>query len=557
MNSTIKYYILAICLIGSMLFSLTSVAQGALVLKDTNDSPVLFNVTIDVSNNQEYVKICRQIDGKDSCSKSAMPLIGNYDITAFKTLCFTLIKANLAADIKSGFESDEMVIDRITSIYEVWRTNSIQNTIRYLQSDQPAGVLSLNSEYIRLVPKGDDCSCGGFQQQTQKNSASFLPTAPPEEPTLKIERVAFTISDNYINKVTIVGQVIIADGNEKVVITNKSWSLSIRSFAGQSITIFKDGDKKYNLCYCDLFRYEPHPVSGAFNFYVQDEEFSLLPGESKVLTKRNLDDYIGINITSDFLGLNSNNANNLLITEFNVVLPLAMSQYKRMRYTPYAAVRLSFAAVDGINGKNDILPVNYTQNRDTLFVDYFDLLRFQNIKTDLHLGFVGLELKNINSIFHLGGGSEFYRTGLQSKVINSDPGGEDEITNFSAFSMVPYLRLTGQYRPDINFGVDLKVDVKNFMTMRFANDAPQILPSNGIYDDYDKLQFNSISNWRQRMVYSVELDLFAHIGGKAGLFSRVGFDVTSPQPGRNIFPRILVGYSTNLDAYINKVQKKS
>ena len=49
--------------------------------------------------------------------------------------------------------------------------------------------------------------------------------------------------------------------------------------------------------------------------------------------------------------------------------------------------------------------------------------------------------------------------------------------------------------------------------------------------------------------------LYGQIDRKAGVFARVAFDFDGLKFNDSIHPRVTVGYSTNLDAYINKVNK--
>ncbi|MEO6039115.1 MAG: hypothetical protein ABIQ93_11945, partial [Saprospiraceae bacterium] len=54
-------------------------AQGALVLKSTASTDVLFYVFIDKNDGQDMVRICKDSTAPN-CSTSTLPLLGNYDV---------------------------------------------------------------------------------------------------------------------------------------------------------------------------------------------------------------------------------------------------------------------------------------------------------------------------------------------------------------------------------------------------------------------------------------------------------------------------------------------
>ena len=83
------------------------------------------------------------------------------------------------------------------------------------------------------------------------------------------------------------------------------------------------------------------------------------------------------------------------------------------------------------------------------------------------------------------------------------------------------------------------------------NKNPRVYESAGLYskDNNQSANYHTMKV-KNRFIYSAELNLYAHLSkstGKSGIFGRfaIDFDIT-----KNVFPRILVGYSTNLDSYI-------
>ena len=219
------------------------------------------------------------------------------------------------------------------------------------------------------------------------------------------------------------------------------------------------------------------------------------------------------------------------------------------RWFNHASVRLGFTVLNGTNGNNDFRDV--TRLGDSLLIDAFDLLRYQNINLDFYLSIFAAEAKMINTIFHFSGGVDFHRSGLRE--IAESPG-RDTIKEFNVFSSAPYFKILAQYRPDLNFGADLQYEIKSLSLQNNSNDNPFVFLSDGLIKE-GEVVFTSLKKNRQ-IIHSFELDLYGQVGGKSGVFARVGIDATGFSWRDNIFPRITVGYSTNLDSYINSVNKK-
>jgi len=545
-------------------------AQGNFLLQDNSSNDIVFALQIVQSNNQDIIEITRE-GGTPASASSTIPLVGDYKFETYYQICKMVLKAwnDIPAAALDGIE----LRNQLYQSYETWQIRNVEGKARLLNEDKIAGVLKVKSLSVFLVDSKKDLKCSDIanrqgvmidkiakaMQQIVTLSASGNPIpesvreiAEMEVKELEIRDVAFTISDNFIYSITIEG---IVDGQE-VTIKNNSWSLSLKDQDGQ-INAFTIGGVKYYFCYNDIFSYQSYPKTGAHSFYVKDEEFSLKPGEKRFLYKRSLNEYLGINISSDFLGINTDNASNLLTTDFNAILPLNIKQIKRARWVNHASARLLFTVLNGTNGSNgfkDIssIPKNEPSDPDSLFVDVFDLVRFQNVNLDLYLSVLGVEAKGINTIFHLGGGIDFHRSGLRHIV---ELAGKDSITDFNVLSSAPYLKILAQYRPDLNFGADLQYKLKRFTLLNNSNENPFIFLSDGVNRENER-QFIPL-NGNKKTIHSFELDLYGQVGSRAGLFARIGVDAIGFNSWNdNAFLRITIGYSTNLSAYINDVRKE-
>lgn len=515
--------------------------QGNLILKDGSND-VFFNIKIIQENNQEKIEITNASDGESDTSKVA--LFDDYEFTTFVDLSKIVLSNKWNTIDLTTVENKDRLNQQLFNVYFNWQSTKKTGTIQVLNDEEVAGVIRLSEIPILLGNENLDCNKISQQGNTEGIRS--------DGEKMIIENISFTISDNYITKIIILGKV----NGKTVKITNKNWSLSLKKRKGQRNS-FQVGDSVYYFCYSQIFDYFPYEKTGAYNFYVKDAEFNLKLGEEKLLFKRSIDEYLGINIASDFLGLNTGNASNLLTTDFNAVLPLNINQFKRIRWLNYASLELGFTVLNGSNGVNNLRDVYVVKDSTSemfneLYVDVFDLVRFQNINLDFHVSLLGYELKALNSIYHIGVGMEFYRSGMRHII---ELPGRDSTINFNVFSSSPYLKLLMQYRPDLRIGVDFEYKIRRLTLLNLTNDNPFLHLSDGI-DKREENTFRELEKNR-KFINTFEINLYGKVGNRAGVFARVGIDAIGFKFDKNIFPRITVGYSTNLNAYVNSVNKDS
>lgn len=380
---------------------------------------------------------------------------------------------------------------------------------------------------------------------------------------LKIDSVAFSISDNFIQNIVIMGEVIDSDGRvhqlERPII-NYNYGLPL--FSGNpkhSVSFRANGiDSPLTIYYEDIFNFLPSR-NGAYSLAVKDDEFLLKPNTSKELGKRGLYDYLSIVLFSDLIGLGDNQPNNLIQSELEVYLPIRSWSNK---YSPKirwfsnanASVRLSLYSGND-ESENDFLRINNdTITPDTFFVDHFDLLRNNNTQIDVRLTMLSSEFKPTNLFLQWIVGVNSYRAGFTQKQINA---GEDETKIHQLWSVSPYTGLEFKYKPDLNFGADLFVGLSRLSKRNASNNLPLIYESDGLHNDAGTIRFKKMQEI-DRYIISTNLNLYAHLNDKSkgGLFARISTSFKGFNANDNFFPQVLVGYSTNLDQYIGRLRKE-
>jgi hypothetical protein len=575
-------------------------AQYNLVLNNKDTNPILFSIDIKKTKGAEQIIISRG-DRLEEKHSSGL-LYGDYSRTFFETAVqTTIINFSDFTSVEVSYLEAKRAIE---VVYEkVLLTRLPLNT---LNEERGAGIIKILNREIKLAngrPKYN-------KSKKNKDTTSRKNTLPievlqeletlrkfkewhheeyeQEHPMnressprsefnansvnekweidsslrLVIEQVSFEISDNFITRITIDG--IVTDGitSEEVSIDNTIWSLALKKFDHQTNSVsFKDS--MYSFSYGAVFLYKA-TATGSKGYHIQDAEFTLKPFQEKTLLKRGLDQYLGINIFSDYFGLYAPNPNSPLSMSFSANIPLNLYQKRNQRFFQQANVTINTAILNnfgGIGGFGNIIkhePIIDTSNKspivDTFMLDHFDLIRFKNFSVSGYFTTIGLEAKKLNTTFHIGLGAELY----VSRFKYTEATDSIDISNeYSIVSAAPFINFIAEYRPDQFFGINMEARVKYLTMLTSSNAIPQLLESAGLYEKnvLNKKGYNEMT-FINRLVFTAEMDLFAHINnkGKSGIFARVGGELSINNA--NIFPMIVLGYSTNLDSYINSIREE-
>lgn len=518
-------------------------------------------------NDYHELKLCG--DNADSCI-SRTRLANELDFETFHMIIAMLIDSYHADDVLA-IKTDKNLEQYLKKIYHKLYPNEAQIIALLLEGE----VLSGSQITIK-------------QQRVQLYKKVNREEIPVQDNFLIIDSVAFTISDNFIRNIVIMGTVIDETGTIYLLrepIYNSSYSLPLYSGEKENLSYIKIQEKLGSspnrqeaqqqtiindsllFFYNDVFDFLPSRT-GSYSFGVRDEEFILKPNESKELKKRGVYDYLSILIFSDLIGLGDNQSNDLLQSELTVRLPIRnWSKYStHLRWLAYADASIKMSLYNGSQVESELLNINSIlidsanistvpdafNIGDTIFsIDHFDLLRNNNVALDIRFALVSWERKRTN--LHVQGimGMNTYRSGFTHRIIKT---GEDEVANYQQWAIAPYVALNLQYKPDLNFGAEFFTGIHRLTKRNGSNNTPLIYESNGIYRDNGEIAFLKMTEW-DRWIASFNLNLYAHLNDKSkgGLFARISGHYSGAN--NNFFPQILVGYSTNLDNYIGRLRK--
>lgn len=583
------------------LFCLTQIqAQYNLVLENINKQAILFSIEVKKTAGAEQIIISRgdELRGKGSLSSSL--LHGDYSRKVFEAAVqitiqgfndFTVDEVSSPAAkeaIKEVYEevlltrlplkalNEErgagiiQVLNREIELFKMIQTDTSKKnksckkaiTIRELDElkrlKESTKKIEEKKKNVGEVPINKEASPRGeFNIDSEKETWEIDSTV-----RLIIKQVSFKISDNFINRITIDGVVTNGISEKEVSIDNMFWSLALKKFDHQTNSVVFNGTR-YHFSYGDILLYKA-TGGGSKSYHVQDAEFALQPFQEKMLLKRGLDQYLGINIFNDYFGLYASNPNSPLSMSFSANIPFNLSQLQRGRHFQKAKITINTAILNnfgGIGGFGKIVkhqPSIDTNSQlpivDTFMLDHFDLIRFRNFSASGYFTTIGLEAKKLNLTFHIGLGAELYVSRFQYTEVTDSI---DIANTYSIVSGAPFVNFVAEYRPDQFFGIDMEARMKYLTMLTSSNAIPQLLESAGLYENgvLNKGAYNEM-NFGNRLIFSVEVDLFAHINkkGKSGVFAKVGGELGFNNA--NIFPMIVLGYSTNLDAYINSVREE-
>jgi hypothetical protein len=385
---------------------------------------------------------------------------------------------------------------------------------------------------------------------------------PPK--TFKVDSASISFFNNRADHITIMGKI----DNVKHTSINRLYSLHLREFNNQSgqinRLIFKVDGQRYKYNYRDVFKYESD--GNKFNYAIKNEEVKLEPDKPLRIKQRDLFDYFTGIFFSDFLGLNNNNQNGLIIAEAQMRFPFHFRTTTDFLWigipvtffdniTLYGSANLFSGfennnrkiilpdiAVDNPSDFNETNPFNFT-------TDNFNLLLNNNIDAGIRVSAMTIEWKGASTFVHFRYGLRFLRTGVEYNLLErtpavtpDDPPVETlfETRDFQVFTVGHEVETSFEIRPQSNIGADLTVGLNWFgATGTSKND----------------IKFNTTNNSPNIKVMTNIYALVNPNSKKSGLFFRLGghYDTGNYK----LFPQMMLGYATNLTSFINRAQSKN
>jgi ribosomal protein S18 len=537
-----------------------SKAQYNLVIQSTKKTNIFLSLNIIEENKAIKLKLYGVIQTSESDStkselkldsakfqESKIPLYDYENYFTFKNFISNDIINFKELNVDSEYLKTTEYEEQIKNIHSKFLEDKLP--LQLFADEKIAGYIEINKE-AQLKKVEDTNSKYNFDKYEVTNAI------------LKINNVSFTISDNYISKIVINGTVTIDSKEISVQIINNRWSLSLKKFYNQSVS-FSINDTWFSVQYKDIFTFKPDEATGNYNYYVKDDIFILEPGKKHYLITRGLNEYFNVQVFSNFITEDNEIDPNFVNTNFNAYLPLNVNQRKLTYWFSNLSLNLKLLNLTSNKESNyQELFIDSISHTDTSFyyLDIFDLVRYQNHHFSSNLSIVAWEIKGLNTFIHLGSGFDVYKSGFKLTKIDS---GLDTVNLYDLFSIAPFFKLTARYKPDLFFGADFSLKIKQQYLNNSSNNIPRIIESSGIYHStyyINNKKFNEISKniSKQRLIYSLEFNLYTHINkaGKNGIFFTFLYDWYTPySSNKSSFCRFYIGYSTNLASYIGSIQK--
>ncbi|MEQ5790796.1 hypothetical protein J4E06_07015 [Muricauda sp. NFXS6] len=349
--------------------------------------------------------------------------------------------------------------------------------------------------------------------------------------------------NNRANKIAITGHLEGEPDHNRVLINN-SWSLSLRdlNYKDQSNQVSSRDRQVFTFLYDDALDYIPYD---RHNYAVRNGNVKLVPGDTVKIKERNIGDYFTGVFFSDFLGLNSNNANGFIVAEGRIRVPMNLRSFKKITLLDNISAYVSVNLVGGFEDNSRSVELGeYQQGEQSFETDNFNLLGSNNVDAGLQVTPISFEWKGASTFIHARYGLRFLRTRasydflVQSTETDGTPTNTLETADFQIYSIGQEAELNFEIRPQSTIGIDLTVGL-NWFGATGTNDNNIDLVTN--------------NNSRNLKVMANLYSLVSPDNSKSGVFVRMGGHYNH---GNNrIFPQIMVGYATNLTSFVNKFKK--
>jgi hypothetical protein len=364
---------------------------------------------------------------------------------------------------------------------------------------------------------------------------------------LEVDSLNVHFFNNRADNITIIGRLSNDDKNKTRVLINRLYSLPLRELNNRSQTnsFFDEDGKEYTYYYDDILDYLPY---NKYNYAVKNGEIKVRANDSVRVKERKIGDYFTGIFFSDFLGLNTNNSNSLIVAEGRIRIPFNLRNIRRNTWfdnvTAYVSVNL-FSGFENSSRKvtlDDSSDADETSeaNAELFTTDNFNLLNNNNIDAGIHLTPYTFEWKGASTFVHFRYGLRFLRTGVEYNLRTQDSASspvKTELKGFQIFSIGQEAEVNFEIRPQASVGADLSIGFNWFR----ANGTNK--------NDVDFSTTNNAPNFKvMANIYS----LTNSDESNAGVYFRIGGNYNLGN--YKVFPQFMVGYATNLSSFVNKVQ---
>lgn len=218
----------------------------------------------------------------------------------------------------------------------------------------------------------------------------------------------------------------------------------------------------------DVFTYSHDTATGSLSPYVIDTTFAMRGGQTVNLYKRGINNYISLIAFSDILGLNSDVANDYLLTEVEFNFPLKQKIRNRYKYGLRFGNWHSFPGVQGsisaslISGNRPVLRMKRDTVANQFYVNQLDLIRQRTYEGMLSVPLMYHRRNRFVSLDFIPG-LRLFGTYLE-KFTNISVVDGDSVPQFKraiAWTLAPQFNFRIRVNPDDWWGFDLNVNVMN------------------------------------------------------------------------------------------------
>ncbi|OUR90788.1 hypothetical protein A9Q87_12610 [Flavobacteriales bacterium 34_180_T64] len=381
---------------------------------------------------------------------------------------------------------------------------------------------------------------------TPKRTGKFIRIDTVE---LEVDSVNVHFFNNRADNITIIGRLSTDEDDKTRVLINRMYSLPLRELNNRSQTnSFTDEDgNEYNYYYDDVLDFLPY---NKYNYAVKNGEIKVVADDSVKVKERKIGDYFTGIFFSDFLGLNTNSSNSLIVAEGRIRIPFNLRNIRRNTWfdnvTAYASLNL-FSGFENSSRKvtlEDSSDADETSdtNAELFTTDNFNLLSNNNIDAGILITPYTFEWKGASTFIHLRYGLRFLRTGVEYNLRTQDSATapvNTELKGFQVFSIGQEAEINFEIRPQSSVGADLSIGLNWFR-------------ANGT--NKNDVDFSTTNNSPNLKVMANIYSLTNSDESNAGVYFRIGghYNLGSYK----VFPQMMVGYATNLSSFVNKVKNE-
>lgn len=529
-----------------------------LIKKQDTTKALPYNFYYLIKNKNIYVRVC-EVNVEDSC-KVYGPFLSSISENEFVNSI-----TNQHNEFEDGETANQTVISKVYYMIVAKKESKKIDTVKKEINDSITNI-------FKKIENAENTFSGQFVinkevplykykykkvYDKKKKDSIRIRTKDLEEANTKliVDSVNIRFFNNRADNITIVGKLDNDNKNTRV-FTNRIYSLPLREFNHREQTnqlSNKDG-KMLTYYYDDVLDYLPYKK---FNYAVKNGEIKIKEGDSIKAVERKIGDYFTGIFFSDFLGLNTNNSNSLIVAEGRIRIPFNLRNFRLHtlfdNITAYASVNL-FSGFEDSSRKielDDTFDDDETSeaNAQKFTTNNFNLLTNNNIDAGILVTPYTLEWKAASTFIHLRYGLRFLRTGVEYNLKEQNTVLIDNVSTvqetiverkgFQVFSIGQEAEINFEIRPQSSVGADVTVGLnwfratgtnKNDVDFLTTNNSPNIKVMTNIYALTNSEDSNS--------------GVYFRLGGHYNLGNY------------KVFPQIMVGYATNLSSFVNKLKKE-